>query len=259
MTETYESIRDSELLSQGTREAYVRAEQARRGLRQEYEKLLNDESLNDEYRQRRAQEIYEQRKESVEDQGRRAREALLKQAKSAEQAATPRPAGEPLSSSSADRLLLDQNEASRIIRVIERKKAQGGPFRPDVGGYLREEYKKGLEIGGLAGGAACRGVLRAADELGISQEEIIDPLRDEKHRESLDKARRLAWFSDMVSTSAPELPRKLDARKPKRVPGSYSSAPSALVPGASGPPVVASADSASGLAKKKTRRKKNFS
>ena len=143
---------------------------------------------------------------------------------------------------------------------MERKKESPGPFRPDVGGYLRQEYARGLEIGGIEGGSICRGTLRAAGELGVSQEEIIAPLRDDKHREAFERAGRLYWFSDMVSTAAPPVPRKLDGRNSKsRVAGFYRSAPSALVPGAAGPPIMASTDSASGGAKKKTRRKKNFS
>ena len=253
----YEAIRDSGLLNPDTRENYIKAEQASRSLRQEYEKLTEDQDLTDEARARRAQELYEGRKGSVEAAGHKARESILKQAKSAEQASMPKPSGEPLASTSSDRILLDQNEASRIIRTVERRKAQKGPFRPDIGSYLTQEYRRGMEEGGLSGGAVCRGVLRAADELDIDPEQVVDPLRDDKHRESLDRARRLYWFSDTVSTTAPPIPRTLDPRRPKRVPGSYSSAPSALVPGADGPPIMASTDSAG--AKKKTRRKKNFS
>lgn len=253
----YEAIRDSGLLTEAVREDYIKAEQARRSLRQGYEKLLADGDLTDEARERRAQELYEGRKGSVEAAGNRAREAILKQARSAEQASMPKPSGEPLSSTSADRILLDQNEASRIIRTVERRKAQKGPFRPDIGSYLTQEYRRGMEQGGLSGGAVCRGVLRAADELDIDPEQIIDPLRDDKHRESLDRARRLYWFSGSVSESAPPIPRQLDRSRPKRVPGTYSSAPSSLLPGADGPPVVASQDSASGP-RKKSRRKASF-
>ncbi len=257
MTERYETIRDSELLIQDTRESFIRADQARRGLHREYEKLLSDEDLTDEARARRAQELHEQRSGGVESAGRKARESILKQAKSAEQASMPKPSGEGLSSSSPDRILLDQNEASRVIRTIERKKAAPGPFRHDSGAYLTQEYARGMEIGGVEGGAICRGVLRAADELGIDPEQVVDPLRNEKHRESLDKARRLAWLSDTVSTQAPSIPRQLDPRKTKRVPGTYSSAPSSLVAGADRPPVLASTDSTA--TKKKPRRKKNYS
>jgi hypothetical protein len=253
----YEAIRDSGLLAEAVREDYIKAEQASRGLRREYEQLTQDQDLTHEARTRRAQELFEQRRGSVEAAGKKARESILKQAKSAEQGSMPKPSGEGLTSSSSDRILLDQNEASRVIRTIERKKAAPGPFKHDTGAYLTQEYARGLEIGGVEGGAICRGTLRAADELGIDPDQVVDPLRDDKHRESLDRARRLYWFSDTVSESAPAIPRKLDGRKPKRVPGSYSSAPSALVPGADGPPIMASTDS--GGAKKKTRRKKNFS
>ncbi len=259
MTESYETIRDSELLTQETREAYVLAEQSRRNLRSEYEALIADETLNDDYKVQRAQELYEQRAKNVESAGRKARELLLKQAQAAEQVAIPRPKGESLSSSDATKLVADQNEASRIVRTVERRKTEGGPFRQNTGEMLRGEYARGLEIGGLEGGAVCRGTLRAADELGVSPEEVIDPLRGDAHREAADRARRFGVFADTVSEKAPTIPRQLDRSRPRRIAGNYSAAPS-ILGGAQGPPIVTSQDSASGGAKKKKsgRRKASF-
>jgi hypothetical protein len=261
MTETYENARDnSEIVPQDVRRQWIEADQQERMLRGQYEKFSQDTDLVPEARARLAHESYEKMAPRIESKKKATREALLKQAKFAEQAAIPRPSGEPLSSSDPTKLVADQNEAARIVRTVERRKDAPGPFRHDTGAYLTQEYKRGLEIGGTEGGAICRGTLRAAGELGVSAEVLLQPLRGDRHRDSLDRARRLYLYADMISTKAAPIPRKLDGRNSKsRVAGSYRSAPSALVPGAAGPPIMASTDSASGGAKKKTRRKKNYS
>jgi hypothetical protein len=256
MTESYESIRDSsDILAQDVRRQWIEADQSERMLRGQYERLVENTDLTDEAKFRKAEELYEQQRSRIEGKKKATREALLKHAKFAEQAAIPRPAGEPLSSSDATKLVADQNEAARIVRTAERKKAQGGPFRHDVGAYLVEEYKKGLQLGGLEGGSIVRGCLRAAGELGISTEELLHPLRDDRHHESLDRARRLEHYADMISTKAPGVPKTLTQTAKRGRNMNYRPAPFA-VSGADGPPIMASQDSASGGAKK-TRRKKS--
>jgi hypothetical protein len=207
-TESYESIRDnSEIIPQPVRVAWIEADQAERMLRDQYDRLAEDRDLNDEARARRANELYEGRREAVERKKRAAKDALIKAAKSAERSSIPTLLGEGPSTTDPTKLLLDQNESNRVVRIIERRKAQGGPFKQDTGAFLREEYARGLEIGGVEGGAVCRGVLRAAQELGVGDDWLP---RKDRHRESLDNARRLTYFSELIPIEAPKPPKSLE-------------------------------------------------
>ncbi len=254
MSETYESIRDYEqIIPSGVRETWIKADQSERMLRWEYERLTEDGDLTDEARARRAGALYEKHRPLIERRKKEAKDALVKAAKSAEKSSIPRPQGEALSSTDPTKLLLDQNEASRIIRTIERRKGQGGPFRPDTGDLLRQEYTRGMEIGDTEGGAICRGVLRASQELGMG-DDWLDSVRNDRQRKSLDNARRLEYYSGLISTSAPELPKSLKAAGRGAV---RQRGPAPLLVPASGSPAPMPSASPDGA--KKTRRKKNFS
>ncbi len=204
MTETYESIRDhDEIIPRDVRVAWIEADQSERFLRGQYEQLAEDKDLNDEAKARRANELYEGRREAVERKKQAAKDALIKASKSAVKSSIPRPSGEATSSTDPTKLLLDQNEANRIVRTIERRKGQGGPFSQNNSEYLAEEYKRGIEVGGVEGGSICRGVLRAAQELGLGDEWLP---RNDRQNKLLDDARRLEYFSELIDTKAPRPP-----------------------------------------------------
>lgn len=248
--ESYEAIRDnSDLVPSDVRKMWIEADQSERMLRQTYDRLAEDSDLTAEARQRKATEVYEQSRERIESRKQATRQALLKQVEYAEKAAIPRPSGEPLSSNDPTKMLIEQNEAGRLVRTIERRRAQGGPFRHDTGDFLKQEYKRGLEAGGLEGGSVCRGVLRAAQELGISHEEVIGSLRDERHRESLDRARRLEMAADTINTKPPKPPKSFEKAVRR---GSFQQRPNPtmIVSGTSTQPLQQSA--------RKSRRKKSF-
>jgi len=48
---------------------------------------------------------------------------------------------------------------------------------------LRSKYAEGIGIGGAQGSALCAGVLRASEELGVDEREIVEPLRTDLQRE----------------------------------------------------------------------------
>jgi hypothetical protein len=209
MTEKYEDIRNhSDIIPRDTRVEWIEADQAEGMLRYQYDRLAQDGDLTDEARARRAGELYERHRERIERKKKAARDALAKAAKSAEKGPVPRPPGEGLSSTDPTKLLLDKNEAGRIVRTVERRKGQAGPFRQDTGDLLRQEYARGLEIGGVEGGSICRGVLRASQELGVG-DDWLDSLRNDRQRESLDDARRLEYYAGLISVKAPEPPKSL--------------------------------------------------
>jgi hypothetical protein len=205
-------------------------------LRSQYERLEQNQDLTQEAKSRQAQELYEEQRSRIEGKKKATREALIKVAKAAERSATPKPRGELLTSSDPTRLLLAQNEAERILRVVNKR--SGNPiFGGGAGAYLKREYARGIELGSVEGAAVCAGTLRAAEELGVSTEEVVGSLRTDSQRELLDNAQRLEYFAELIST-APKPPRslgkaaRLESRDLNR-----RSAP-ILVP-ASGPPTPA--------------------
>jgi hypothetical protein len=111
---------------------------------------------------------------------------------------------------------------------------------------LRQEYARGLEIGGVEGGSICRGVLRASQELGVG-DDWLDSLRSDRQRQSLDDARRLEHYAGLISVKAPEPPKSL------RKPSGRGGGPAPLLVPASGSPFPASGG---GSRATKRRRKK---
>ena len=117
------------------------------------------------------------------------------------------PEGEHLTPSDASKLLASQNEASRIVRKLERLATSGaGPFKQNPAEVLKGEYERGLEVGGVQGGAICRGVLEAADELGVDKDQVVDAFRKQSHRNALEDAERALMLTQHISRSVPEPP-----------------------------------------------------
>jgi hypothetical protein len=58
-------------------------------------------------------------------------------------------------------------------------------------------------------------------------EELLNPLRAERHNEPRDPARRLEMAADIISTHAPKPPRSLTSNRARG--GSYRPSPVALV------------------------------
>jgi hypothetical protein len=206
----YESLKESPLLTSEVREKVIRSEQGRRGLQETYQRIQNDPDLTTEAKARLAQEAFEKNQASVVEKNIAAREALIKTAKSKEKAAVPTPKGVTLTTDDPTRLLLIQGEAERIRRIAEKRGDHplGGGGR--VGDYLKSEYARAVnELSGAEAQAVAAGTLRAAVELGVSEEEIVSPLRTDQQRELLDEARRLEYMSGMFSKEAPTPPKEL--------------------------------------------------
>jgi hypothetical protein len=207
---SYEAIRDSAPISKETHDLWLQADRGALNLQQSYENLSQDTVLTDEARARRAQELYEQRGRRVIAQRQQVRDALLKAVKSAENSSFPMPGGEGITTTDANKLLASQNEADRIVRTLERRKERDKIGGGDPSTYLKQEYERGLEIGGVEGGAICRGALRAAEEMGQGTDWLP---RGERHIQQLDIARRLFHASGIISTEAPKPPKKLQAKR----------------------------------------------
>ena len=156
-TTPYEQLRDS--VGPQLRDEWMRTDQQAERLNQSYERLLADEELTAEAKQRRAEQLFEQQGQQVAHKRKALRESLLRASKSAERSSIPVPGGEGLTSDDPAKLLASQNEAQRIIRTLERR-AEKSPIG-DQGHsyYLRSEYYRGKELVGVYGGAIVRGAL----------------------------------------------------------------------------------------------------
>lgn len=198
MSESYEQLRDG--VSGEAGDVWRAADTAESNLRNLYRSLKEDTRYTEEHKAAKAWEGYEANREKIEAGKAKARELLGKWAQTAERLAVPLPAGESLITSDASKLVASQNEGTRIVRKLERASSGGGPFKPDRAEILKQEYRNGLDIGGMQGGVICRGVLMAADELGIEAHVVVDEFRADRHRESLDRARHQERLAGMIGT-----------------------------------------------------------
>lgn len=227
---TYEELRDNATGEGG--DAWREADRLTGNLYGLYRELKADPCYTEEHKAERAWERYEAAKGKIEAGKAKARELLEKQAHSAERFSIPVPAEESVTTADTAKLLASQNEASRVVRKIDRMDGNGkGPFAPDRMEVLRTEYGRGLETGGVQGGAICRGVLDAADELGVDRHSVVDLFRKDRHRESLERAEHAERLVGLIGGKVPEPPFARPGER-RRVPGQYGAGSGALlVPG----------------------------
>ena len=231
MSNTYEQLRDGATGEGG--EAWRAADRGEAKLYALYRELKDDPRYTDEHKAETAWRQYEAAKGKIEAGKTKAKELLGKQARSAERFSIPVPPEESITTTDTAKLLASQNEASRIVRKIDRMggNAKGkakGPFAPDKLDVLREEYGRGLETGGVQGGAICRGVLDVADELGVDRHSVIDAFRKDRHRESLERAEHNERLASLLGGKVPEPPFAKPGER-KRVPGQYGRGSGALL------------------------------
>lgn len=215
MAETYEDVRES--ATGEAAETWKAIDRERSALRQLYRQLQDDPKYSDEYKAETAWKRYENARKKIEEGVPKAREAFERQARTAEQFSIPMPAGEAVTTTDTQKLLASQNEATRLVRRIDRMAgAAKGPFRPDKAKILKAEYQRGLEVGGVQGGAICRGVLMACEELGIDVDPIVDGHRRESHSKALETAQRAWMYRNAVVREVPKPPfqRPHDGRVP---------------------------------------------
>jgi hypothetical protein len=205
MTETYEQLRDSATGEAGA--AWKAADRGEANLRTLYRDLKEDPRYTNEHKAEQAWQRYEAAKEKIIADKEKAREGLQKQVRSGERFSIPMPEGEHLITTDTAELLASQNEASRLVRKLDRLADAGaGPFKRNPNEVLKQEYERGLQIGGVQGGAICRGVLEAADELGLDKDEVVDGFRRQSHRNALEDAQRAALLSQHIGKQVPEPP-----------------------------------------------------
>jgi len=190
------------------------AQAARRDLIRQYESLDSDERYTDEHRASRAWEAYDKAKGTIESKASAAREKLLESAEDLERSSIPFPGGQSLRTDDVQLLALSQGERSRIVErlsyehpSIARMKAAGknvptsSEDRP--ASVLREEYARGLDIGGPQGGAICRAVIGLAEDRGMNVDDIVDEHRREWQGDYLQNAQQARIQARSVYSRVP--------------------------------------------------------
>jgi hypothetical protein len=217
--ESYEQLRESVPNSEA-RAAWLDCDRRRANLAGTYRSLKDDPRYTEEHKASKMQEAYEKESTRIQAAGERARDLLEKDAEGREAMAMPRPKGENVTNLSVERLLASQNEAARIVRKTQRLQSAPGPFKQSTADVLKEEYARGMSVGGAEGVSVCKGTLMAAGELGISEDEFLNSLRTPEQLEELDKARRYRRMAGSIGKSIPKPPLAHPATgQPSSVPG----------------------------------------
>ncbi len=265
MTESYEAMKQDPILPEDVRRQWVEADGAERMYRYNVDKIESDPDLTDDAKHRKLLDLYADQAPRIEDKKRAARQALLKAAEAAEKNSWPRVKGATLDPGDASDLIAAQNVENAVVADYRelKKKADANklPFAPDTADYLRARYKAGLETGGVAGTALVRGVIGAANRLGVSVEEVVGPLRSQREVEALERAQRLMSMSDVISTKV-SLPRSVQRRRrrPGRMNERRGQGAAILVPGGGGQPIAKPApESGASRAKRAARKRKSAS
>jgi len=204
------------------------AQAARRDLIRQYESLDSDERYTDGHRAARQWEAFDKAKPLIEEKAKAAREKLLKSADEYEMSSIPFPGGQSLRTDSVELLSLTQGKRARIVErlsyenpTIARMKAAGknvptsAEDRPQ--NVLREEFARGLDIGGPAGGAICRAVVGLAEDRGMAVDDIVDEHRRDWQRQRLQGAQdaRIQARSVYSRVPLPSSPRPGGAKSPE--------------------------------------------
>lgn len=205
----YEEMRDQESGPAG--QAWRHADQQERELRNLYESLQDDPRYTEEYKAGRAWEAFAERKDAIIEGRKKAREMLEKQARSAERFSIPLPNEFGTSHTIKDpsELIAVQNEASRIREKVKSLREANPLGGGDKAAPLREEYQRGLELGGGEGLTICRAILSAAGDLGTPVDSVVDSFRKPRHHESLERAQvaQQAAFTIGTRIKEPPFPR----------------------------------------------------
>ena len=232
MTGTYERIQQ-EAKGLGVEE-WKRADTARGGLTEFYQKLQDDPRITDLARSERAWERYEAVRAQVEAEGAKARELSERSARTSERLSIPIPESESLTTTNTEKLLLTQGEQSRIYRHLDRIANTSGPLERKPVQVLQEEYARGLQIGGPQGGAICRAVYEIARDTGADIDAIVDTHRRDSHRRALEDAQNAEMRLQLVgkSVSKPPFPHPDKLQQGGKEIGTYRSAKAgAFMPG----------------------------
>jgi len=260
MYENYEQLQRDPSLPADVRTEWSMADAAEQRYRAEGERIANDSDLTEDARRRMLLDLHADKGLGISERKKALREDVRRRAAKAEKDSWPRPKGmvslEPTDSSD---LIASQNVENVLvsdIRDLQRRAEQNKlPFAPDAVDYLRGRYEAALEMGGVAGAAQVRGVVGAANRLGVSVEDVVGPLRTEREEEALEKAHRLMAAANSIGTVVePHRSVQRNRQGPRRINERRGSGAAVFMPGG-GPPIAVDTPTHTGDTKRQKRAK----
>jgi hypothetical protein len=215
---TYEDLRDS---ARGEAASlWKTADREEGNLSKFYEQLQDDPRYTSEHKSELAWAKYNQAKEKIVRGREKAGEQLANDAAVYHRQSLPFPASEGPVTQDSQKILITQNESARISRKLARmQEASTGPFRPDLTSALRDEYQRGLDVGGVMGGSLCRAVLAVCDEYGVTPDSVVDSFRKDRHRELMERAQYAEYLQDYLGKRVSEPPYPKPASEKARIAG----------------------------------------
>jgi len=229
--------------------------------RAEGERIANDSDLTEEARRRMLLDLHADKGLGISERKKALREDVLRRAQKAEKDSWPRPKGmtslEPADSSDLIAAQNVENVLVSDIRDLQRRAEQNKlPFAPDAADYLRDRYEAALETGGVSGAAQVRGVIGAANRLGIHVEDVAAPLRAERETQALNRAERLMAAANSIGTVIePHRSVQRNRQGPRRINEQRGSGAAVLMPGG-GPPIEVDTPTHTGASSVKSRRQR---
>jgi hypothetical protein len=185
-----------------------------------YEQLQDDPRFTQEYRAELAWSKYNQAKEKIVEGRTKAGAQLASDAAVYRRQSLPFPGSEGPITQDSQKILITQNETARISRKLSRMQdVSTGPFRPDLTSALREEYGRGLDVGGVMGGSLCRAVLAVCDEVGVDADSVVDSFRQDRHRELIERAQHNEHLQQYLGKRVSEPPYPKPASERARITG----------------------------------------
>lgn len=214
---SYEDLRGSARGQAG--ELWKAADKEEASLGAYYEQLKEDPRFTEEHKAELAWGRYNQAKEKIVEGREKAGEQLANDAAVYHRQSIPFPASEGPVTQDSQKILITQNETQRISRKLARLQEAPGPFRPDITSALRQEYERGLEVGGTMGGALCRATLAVCDEQGIDPDAVVDGFRRARHRALVERAQHAEHLQMYLSKRLKEPPFSKPASEKARIAG----------------------------------------
>jgi hypothetical protein len=238
------SIRHSEV-----QEILRRAREDERRLGRELERIEADEDLNDEARQRRAQELIDRYSPTISEAYKSAKEKVEASAESSYRFSLPFPEGKTFAQARAKdstELLAVQSEAEAISQKVTGTSLQEATIavskHPGDKGIretashipdrLRKEFDRAMSEGGIEGRVRAMAVQRVCDSLGVPLDQVVDHHRTGAHRRALEDAKHFERAAFVLPSGKKPRQNPFEAqRRSTRRLGTYSSAKKAVVGG----------------------------
>jgi hypothetical protein len=204
---TYENLRDG-VENSAVRTAWREGDRWASYIGEQYQAIATDETLSEEGRTLREEQVREKYLPKITQAYSEAREKALAESKSAEALSIPLPDGKTLGTGvvkDATTMVAIQNETASILQGIERIKAKAHKNQ-DVSAYttnaIRDAFSNAMELGGFEGFVQARAAIKAGESLGMSATEIASAYMEQKHYEASDRARRYAYIARVIPGQA---------------------------------------------------------